>query len=236
MRTIIAVAMVSIALAQSAGGQNSADSAAIRRAALDYLEGYYDGNVERMDRALHPDFVKRTVTVNAATNHNLIRPLTKSMMLEYTRAGGGGNPPAEERGIEVRILDIFKNMATVRTEARDFIDYLHLAKWNGEWKIMNVLWEPNIVELPLSGEQRALYVGTYDLGQMELEVFEQGDSLMVRATGQQEVRLRYLGDHVFVGAPPADDVRLTFEIEGDRAVAFVLDQGGQTIRAPRRQN
>ncbi len=23
----------------------------------------------------------------------------------------------------------------------DWIDYLHLARWNGEWKIVNVLWE-----------------------------------------------------------------------------------------------
>ena len=22
-----------------------------------------------------------------------------------------------------------------------WIDYMHLAKWNGEWKIVNVLWE-----------------------------------------------------------------------------------------------
>jgi hypothetical protein len=22
-----------------------------------------------------------------------------------------------------------------------WIDYMHLAKWNGEWKIANVLWE-----------------------------------------------------------------------------------------------
>jgi hypothetical protein len=25
--------------------------------------------------------------------------------------------------------------------ASDWIDYLQLAKWNGEWKIVNVLWE-----------------------------------------------------------------------------------------------
>jgi hypothetical protein len=26
-------------------------------------------------------------------------------------------------------------------EAANWIDYLHLAKWDGEWKIINVLWE-----------------------------------------------------------------------------------------------
>jgi hypothetical protein len=32
---------------------------AITRAALDYFEGWFDGDVERIDRALHPDLVKR---------------------------------------------------------------------------------------------------------------------------------------------------------------------------------
>jgi len=36
-----------------------ADKAAIRQTALDYIEGWYEGNSERMERALHPDLAKR---------------------------------------------------------------------------------------------------------------------------------------------------------------------------------
>jgi hypothetical protein len=32
-------------------------------------------------------------------------------------------------------------MASVRIDAGMWIDYLHVARWNGEWKIVNVLWE-----------------------------------------------------------------------------------------------
>jgi len=49
--------------------------------------------------------------------------------------------PEEAWQDEVTILDIFENVASVRVDATQWIDYLHLARWNGEWKIVNVLWE-----------------------------------------------------------------------------------------------
>src|SRR5262249_48228671 len=40
---------------------SEADLAAIKQTALDYIEGYYEGNAERMERALHPELAKRIV-------------------------------------------------------------------------------------------------------------------------------------------------------------------------------
>ena len=39
------------------------------------------------------------------------------------------------------ILDRFNNVAIVKIVAADWVDYLQEAKFNGEWKIVNVLWE-----------------------------------------------------------------------------------------------
>jgi hypothetical protein len=36
---------------------------------------------------------------------------------------------------------VYQNAASVKVVASDWIDYLHLARWNGTWKIVNVLWE-----------------------------------------------------------------------------------------------
>ena len=38
-----------------------ADRAAIRETALNYIEGWYEGNAERMKSALHPELAKRLV-------------------------------------------------------------------------------------------------------------------------------------------------------------------------------
>jgi hypothetical protein len=41
----------------------------------------------------------------------------------------------------VAILDIFQNAACARAEMAGWIDYMHLARWDGRWVIVNVLWE-----------------------------------------------------------------------------------------------
>ncbi len=62
-------------------------------------------------------------------------------LVQSTRAGYGTKTPKEKQQKDVTILDLFGNTASVKVVASDWIDYMHLAKWNGEWKIVNVLWE-----------------------------------------------------------------------------------------------
>ncbi len=140
--TIIAIGLglafsAAPALAQDA--PSAADSAAIRQAALDYIEGYYTGDAERMRRALHPDLVKRIVRVQDGQAR--MGDMTAQQLIDGTAAGWGRETPAEERRTDVTILDAFRNVAAVRVDAHEWIDYMQIARWNGEWKIVNVLWE-----------------------------------------------------------------------------------------------
>jgi hypothetical protein len=124
----------------AARAQTPADSLGIRQAALDYIEGWYAGDGDRMARALHPELAKRIL--NADTLGNAwIGNMGATQLVRGTRAGGGTRTPAAERRTEVRVLDIFQNAASVRIDAGGWIDYLHLVKWRGQWVILNVLWE-----------------------------------------------------------------------------------------------
>lgn len=120
--------------------QTAADSAGIRQAALDYIEGYYEGNAERMARAVHPELAKRIVNVDERGRYRLGQ-MSAMTLVEGTRAGGGRDTPESERRKDVTIFDIYQNAASARISASSWIDYLHLAKWNGRWVIVNVLWE-----------------------------------------------------------------------------------------------
>jgi hypothetical protein len=62
-------------------------------------------------------------------------------LVQGTRRGGGKNTPKEKQQKDVTILDVFENAASVKVVASDWIDYLHMAKSNGKWVIVNVLWE-----------------------------------------------------------------------------------------------
>jgi CubicO group peptidase (beta-lactamase class C family) len=87
-------------------------------------------------------------------------------------------------------------------------------------------------DLPLDASERSRYVGTYDLGQLRVRIFEQGDRLMTQATGQSALRMKYQGDRAFVLDSPRE-IRLVFEMDAGRASGFVLYQGGAEVRASR---
>ena len=134
--------MVGVVLMAQAGGlaaQTPVDSAAIRATALDYIEGWYSGDGDRMARALHPALVKRIMNVDSTGSW--IREMGATELVRGTVAGGGSRTPDAQRRTDVTILDVFQNAASVRIDAGGWIDYLHLVRWNGRWVILNVLWE-----------------------------------------------------------------------------------------------
>lgn len=121
---------------------SAADSAAIKATALDYIEGWYTGDAERMERALHPELAKRIV-YQATQPGGRSRLDTQSAMtlVRNTRAGGGKRTPPDKQQKDVTILDIYENAASVKVVAGAWIDYLHIARADGRWQIVNVLWE-----------------------------------------------------------------------------------------------
>ena len=129
-----------LALATEARAQSPADSAAIKQAALDYIEGWYEGNAERMERALHPELAKRIVRTNKE-GYSSLGQMSAMSLVQGVRRGGGKETPKEKQQKDVTILDVFENAASVKVVASDWIDYLHLAKAGGRWVIVNVLWE-----------------------------------------------------------------------------------------------
>ena len=123
-----------------AAAQSAADSTAIRVTALNYVEGWYEGNTERMTRALHPELVKRIVYTDSA-GHSRLEQMDAARLIKGTGAGYGKETPKARQEKEVRILDIYGNVASVRATMAGWIDYMQMARWNGEWRIVTVLWE-----------------------------------------------------------------------------------------------
>jgi hypothetical protein len=121
--------------------QAPADSAAIRATALDYVEGWYQGNASRMGRAVHPELVKRIVMTDTTTEKSVLQNMGASALVNGTRHGYGKSTPRERQQKDVTILDIFGNAASVKSTMADWVDYMHMAKVDGRWVIVNVLWE-----------------------------------------------------------------------------------------------
>jgi hypothetical protein len=125
----------------AAQAQAAADSSAIRATALDYVEGWYEGNPERMTRALHPELVKRIVVSDTTTKRSVLQNMGATALVNGTRHAWGKETPKDRQQKDVTILDIFGNAASVKAVMADWIDYLQVAKVDGRWVIVNVLWE-----------------------------------------------------------------------------------------------
>jgi hypothetical protein len=103
---------------------------------LDYVEGWYEGDAERMGNALSSDLVKRRV-VSAQE----IWDVSRDWMIEATGDGKGRLPDPASGRKDIVILDATETLATVKLSSNDFVDYLHLCKIDGFWKIVNVIWD-----------------------------------------------------------------------------------------------
>ncbi|HEU5208017.1 MAG TPA: serine hydrolase domain-containing protein [Longimicrobiales bacterium] len=94
---------------------------------------------------------------------------------------------------------------------------------------------PRVEEQPLPAEQRAQYVGSYDLAPalpLQVTIYEQGERLMAQATGQGTMPLYYQGGHRFAG-PPGSGIELEFAVTDGVATGFTLHQGGGEFAARR---
>jgi hypothetical protein len=116
--------------------------AAIRQTVLDYVESRRDGDAARMELSLHPDLAKRIVRPAEPPPAPWRPPgdwlddmgalhLVQVTRQNVTRAGE--RPVARD----IRILDRFENAASVKLGTDE---YHHVARWNGRWVIVNVLY------------------------------------------------------------------------------------------------
>lgn len=69
--------------------------------------------------------------------------MTASDLISYTKKGSGRKLWKEDQKIEVIVLDLYENIASVKVMGPHYYEYLHLAKIENRWVILNVLWDYN---------------------------------------------------------------------------------------------
>jgi Putative lumazine-binding len=119
--------------------QKGEETPAIVAAALDYYEGWFDGEPERMERALHPDLVKRSLAPDGWS----VDTISAREMVDATADGIGRSrdPGSDRRGIEIHVDHVYGDIATVTVTSEVYVDYLQLVRTREGWKIANVLWD-----------------------------------------------------------------------------------------------
>ncbi|MEO5941709.1 MAG: nuclear transport factor 2 family protein [Candidatus Limnocylindrales bacterium] len=120
---------------------SSADEAAIRGVIDDYYLGWYEGDGDRMARALHPDLAKRGWYAFKSDVPGLDQD-THATMVELARTGRGRQSDPAARRYTVDISDVYGDIGSAVVHAVPYVDYLHLVKTADGWQILNALWCP----------------------------------------------------------------------------------------------
>jgi hypothetical protein len=113
------------------------DEAAIVATALDYFEGWFDGDAARMRRALHLGLAKRAPTDDDA----ILNETTAEWMFDATGKHLGKERDVPDRRIEVEVIDVHDGIATAVVRSAIYREYLHLIRTREGWKIINALWQ-----------------------------------------------------------------------------------------------
>jgi hypothetical protein len=126
--------------------QTKQDSTAIEKACRDYVEGWATGDADRVARGVSPELVKRTVGQDKE-GMSYTNNMSASLLLIATKGNkegvrGKDLEPDKPFKLDVHIYDVSGDYALAKTvnTKYGFFDYCELAKFNGEWKIINVLW------------------------------------------------------------------------------------------------
>ena len=109
------------------------DEQLIEQVARDYFESWFDGDVARMDRALHSDLVKRRTGEELGVT-------TKEQMLELTRRGEGRQDGVDRR-LEITVDTVGADVASATVRSATYCEVIQLVRTSDGWRIANALWE-----------------------------------------------------------------------------------------------
>lgn len=122
-------------------GSAAADRAAVQQAALDYVEGLYLADTSRIERSVHPQLTKRGFWRDSVSEPwGAQTTMTYDQLIALTKTWNA----KKDRDTTIKKVDVFDvadQTASAKVTAMWGIDYLQLAKYDGRWKIINILWQ-----------------------------------------------------------------------------------------------
>lgn len=117
----------------------AADEEAILATVSEYIEGWFDGDASRMERALHPELMKRCRGIEG-DDPDALETLSAREMIDATADGEGRVEDAADQQVEIKVEHLSGDIASVTCLSRHMVDLLHLIRMPEGWRIVNAAW------------------------------------------------------------------------------------------------
>ena len=122
--------------------QSNADEQAVKAAMLDYVEGLYEADAGRIRQSVHPELAKRGFWRPADEEaYADLSPMTFDELVDLAGRWNADGWLPDDAPKEITLFELKDKTASGKVHAHWGTDYMHLAKVDGRWYIMNVLWQ-----------------------------------------------------------------------------------------------
>ena len=120
----------------------TAEKEAVRAAAMDYLDALYQAKPELIARSVHTDLSKRGYYRKEGETQFTSSPMSYQRLFDLAGTWNkDGKRAIDKAPKEVVVFEVLNQTASAKVTALWGIDYMHLAKYDGKWKIVNILWQ-----------------------------------------------------------------------------------------------
>jgi len=142
MKYLTKLSIVAFMAIGAASGAVADDREDVTNTIKDYVLGFYEGNTERLDRALHPKLRKIGWYRQGTGPYGGPYSMTKDSAKEFApRFAASDDNKGPEGHMKIKVFEVMDKVASAKVEATWGFDYVHLVKEEGSWKIMNVIWQ-----------------------------------------------------------------------------------------------
>lgn len=119
------------------------DREQVRVAILDYVEGVYNADTARIYKSVHPTLAKRGTWYDENNKkYSSFQEMNFKQLVDLTGTWNKDGKRANSKSPrEITVYEVQDKTASAKVVAAWGTDYFHLAKIDGRWYIMNVLWQ-----------------------------------------------------------------------------------------------
>ena len=135
------IAILALSFASCASMSSSPDHLAVERALLDYVEAIELAKPEYVQRSVHPDLNKFGFSKSRETGEYRRIPMTYDRLVEASSEFLPKGYVPEDPQHSVELFEVRDKTASAKLTAFWGVDYMHLVKDDGRWKIVQVLWQ-----------------------------------------------------------------------------------------------
>jgi hypothetical protein len=140
--TVLSRAVLCCAVFAAPAAAQVPDTAGVRQAVLDYVNGFYEGDTTLFIRSIRPEVSKFGFWRPAdSTRYQGDRMQWPDFHAFANRVKRSGRPAPATAPKEIRLLDVQDQTAAAKLTAWWGTDYLLLGKFDGRWMITHVLWQ-----------------------------------------------------------------------------------------------